>query len=114
MLARVVSGEARGEDYIGKVAVAAVVLNRMKSSRFPNTLKEVIYQNHAFTCMEDGQIHLEPDPESCHAASDAILGNDPTGGCLFYMNPGTATSRWMVKRISADAATVIGNHIFAR
>jgi len=114
LLAQVVHGEARGEDYIGKVAVAAVVLNRMKSSRFPNTLKEVIYQPRAFTCVDDGQIGLKPDLESYQAASDAILGSDPTGGCLFYMNPRTATSRWMHKRISADAATVIGNHVFVR
>lgn len=94
--------------------MAAVILNRIKSSQFPNTLKEVVYQPRAFTCVDDGQIQLKPDMESYKAAFDAILGNDPTGGCLFYLNPRTATSRWMSKRISAEAATVIGNHVFAR
>ncbi|HHY82834.1 MAG TPA: hypothetical protein GX505_09175 [Clostridiales bacterium] len=112
LLAHVVYGEARGEDYIGKVAVAAVVLNRVKSPHFPNTIKEVIYQPGAFTCVDDGQINLKPDHEAYLAAADAILGKDPTKGCLFYMNPRTATSRWMRKRISADNATVIGNHVF--
>jgi N-acetylmuramoyl-L-alanine amidase len=112
LLAQVVHGEARGEDYIGKVAVAAVVLNRMESPQFPNTLKEVVFQPRAFTCVDDGQIRLTPDLEAYKAAFDAILGSDPTGGCLFYMNPRTATSRWMHERISAEAATVIGNHVF--
>lgn len=113
MMAQAVHGEARGEDYVGKVAVAAVILNRTKSSLFPNTIKEVIYQPKAFTCVDDGQINLKPNLDAYLAVSDAILGNDPTNGCLFYMNPRTATSRWMRKRISADSATVIGNHIFA-
>lgn len=99
---------------MGKVAVAAVVLNRIKSSQFPNTLKEVVYQPRAFTCVDDGQIQLKPNIESYKAAFDAILGNDPSDGCLFYLNPKTATSRWMNKRISAEAATIIGNHIFIR
>jgi N-acetylmuramoyl-L-alanine amidase len=114
LLAQVIYGEARGEDYTGQVAVAAVVINRMKSPQFPNTLREVIYQPRAFTCVDDGQINLKPNLKSYQAASDAILGKDPTGGCLFYMNPRTATSRWMHKRISADTATVIGNHVFVR
>lgn len=114
-MARVVYGEARGESSAGKVAVAAVVLNRIKSPDFPNTLKEVVYQPRAFTCVDDGQINMTPDLPSYQAAFDAILGKDPTGGCLFYLNPRTATSRWMNNRISADAATtVIGNHVFVR
>ena len=114
MLAQVVHGEARGEDYIGKVAVAAVILNRMESPQFPNTLKKVIFQPKAFTCVADGQIGLTPGLESYEAAFDAILGSDPTGGCLYYMNPKTATSGWMHKRISAETATVIGNHVFVQ
>lgn len=112
MMAQTVYGEARGEAHIGKVAVAAVILNRIKSPLFPNTIKEVIYQPGAFTCVTDGQINLKPDLDAYLAVADAILGNDPTNGCLYYMNPKTATSRWMHKRISADAARVIGNHVF--
>ena len=63
--------------------MAAVVLNRLKSPAFPNTLKEVVYQPRAFTCVIDGQIELEPDLDSYWAAFDAILGNDPTKGCIF-------------------------------
>lgn len=111
-MASAVYGEARGEDHIGKVAVAAVILNRAKSSLFPNTIKEIVYQPGAFTCVDDGQINYKPDLDAYLAVSDAILGTDPTNGCLFYMNPKTATSRWMKKRISAESATVIGNHIF--
>ncbi|HHU77887.1 MAG: cell wall hydrolase [Caldicoprobacterales bacterium] len=111
-MAKAVHGEARGEEYIGKVAVAAVILNRVKSPLFPNTIKEVIYQPGAFTCVEDGQINLKPSPDAYRAVSDAILGNDPTNGCLFYMNPVTATSRWMRKRISAENTRTIGNHVF--
>ncbi len=114
MLAAVINGEARGESYEGKVAVAAVVINRMNSPQFPNTLEEVVYQPGAFTCVSDGQIKLEPGPECYYAAYDAILGNDPTSGCLFYLNPKTATSRWMLKRMKTGAVTVIGNHVFTK
>lgn len=113
LLAHVVHGEARGEPYIGKVAVAAVVLNRIKSTAFPNTLKEVVYQPRAFSCVADGQIELKPDLDSYRAAFDAILGNDPTGGCLFYYNPKIATSRWMKSRVQTSTV-VFGNHIFSQ
>jgi len=109
----VIHGESRGESYEGKLAVAAVVMNRVKSPLFPNTIKEVIYQPGAFTCVQDGQINLEPDEESYRAAFDAILGKDPTGGCLFYYNPETATSRWMKHRRSIHVV-VIGNHVFMK
>ena len=111
-MAQAVHGEARGENFIGKVAVAAVILNRVDSPQFPNTIQEVIYQPNAFTCVDDGQINLEPNLDAYLAVSQAIMGNDPTEGCLFYMNPRTATSRWMRKRISAETATTIGNHVF--
>lgn len=111
-MAQAVHGEARGEDFIGKAAVAAVILNRVNSPLFPNTIKEVIYQPKSFNCVDDGQINLKPNLEAYLAVSDAILGSDPTKGCLFYMNPRTATSRWMQKRISADTAMTIGNHVF--
>ena len=113
LLAKLIHGEARGEPYIGKVAVAAVVINRINSQIFPNTLKEVVYQPRAFTCVDDGQINLTPDLDSYRAAFDAILGNDPTGGCVFYYNPRTATSRWMKTRIQASTVT-LGNHIFMK
>lgn len=109
LLARLVHGEARGEPYRGKVAVAAVVLNRVRSASFPNTLAGVIYQSGAFDAVSDGQINLAPDQESINAARDALNGWDPTGGCLYYYNPRTATSRWMLSR---PVRLYIGNHAF--
>ena len=109
LLARLVHGEARGEPYRGKVAVAAVVLNRVKSPSFPNTLAGVIYQSGAFDAVSDGQINLAPDSESINAARDALNGWDPTYGCLYYYNPRTATSRWMLSR---PVLLRIGNHAF--
>lgn len=109
LLARVVYGEARGEPYTGQVAVAAVVLNRVKSSSFPNTIAGVVYQSGAFDCVSDGQINLTPNQSAYNAARDALNGWDPTYGCLFYYNPRTATSRWMLSR---TIKLNIGNHAF--
>lgn len=109
LLARVVYGEARGEDYVGQVAVAAVVLNRVESSSFPNTIAGVVYQAGAFDCVSDGQINLTPDSTAISAAQDALNGWDPTYGCLFYYNPRTATSEWMLSR---PVKLVIGQHNF--
>ncbi len=109
LLARIVHGEARGEVYTGKVAVAAVVLNRVRSSSFPNTIAGVIYQQGAFDAVSDGQINLAPDSQSIKAAQDALNGWDPTYGCLFYYNPRTATSAWMLSR---PVKLSIGNHNF--
>lgn len=109
LLARVVHGEARGEPYKGKVAVAAVVLNRVESSSFPNTIAGVVYQSGAFSAVKDGQINLTPDSESIRAAQDALNGWDPTGGCLYYYNPNTATDSWIRTR---TVKTVIGRHYF--
>lgn len=109
LLARLVHGEARGEPYKGKVAVAAVVLNRVRSASFPNTIAGVIYQSGAFDAVSDGQINLQPDQESINAARDALNGWDPTNGCLYYYNPKTATSRWMLSR---PVLLRIGNHAF--
>ena len=109
LLARVVYGEARGEEYIGQVAVAAVVLNRVESSSFPNTIAGVVYQAGAFDCVADGQINLTPDDTAVKAAQDALNGWDPTYGCLFYYNPRTATSAWMLSR---PVKLVIGQHNF--
>ena len=110
LLAKCVYGEARGEPYVGKVAVAAVVLNRVKNSNFPNTIAGVIYQPLAFTAVADGQINLTPDNECIAAAQDALNGWDPTNGCLYYYNPKTATSAWIYTR---QVKLVIGNHRFA-
>lgn len=109
LLAKVVHAEARGESYIGKVAVAAVVLNRVEHPDFPNTLYGVIYQPWAFTCTHDGQIDLEPDRASYQAAQDALNGWDPTYGCIYYYNPAVATSSWIFNR---EIVTTIGDHVF--
>lgn len=110
LLARCIYGEARGESYTGQVAVGAVVLNRVKSSDFPNTISGVIYQKHAFTAVSDGQINLTPDQTAINAAKDAMNGWDPTGGCLYYYNPVTATSEWIFSR---ETVITIGKHVFA-
>ena len=110
LLARLVHGEARGEPYTGKVAVAAVVLNRVRSASFPNTISGVIFQTGAFDCVYDGQLWLTPDSESIRAANDALAGWDPTSGCLYYYNPSTATSAWIWTR---EVRLNIGAHAFA-
>lgn len=109
LLARTIHGEARGEPYIGKVAVAAVVLNRVKSPIFPNSVAGVVYQPLAFTAVADGQINLTPNKDSINAARDAINGWDPTYGCLYYWNPATATSKWIWSR---KVTLKIGKHWF--
>lgn len=110
MLAKCIYAEARGESYTGQVAVGAVILNRVASSSFPNTISGVIYQKGAFTAVSDGQIKLEPDKTALNAASDAMNGWDPTYGCLYYYNPAVATSSWIFGR---KTVTTIGKHIFA-
>ena len=111
LLARAVYGEARGEPYAGQVAVAAVILNRVRSSKFPNTVSGVIYQKGAFTAVSDGQINLTPNTSAYNAARDAMNGWDPTNGCLYYYNPATATSKWIW---SLKVEVKIGRHSFAR
>ena len=110
LLAKCIYGEARGESYTGQVAVGAVVLNRVASSEFPNTIAGVIYQKGAFTAVDDGQINLTPNQTAINAAQDAMNGWDPTYGCLYYYNPATATSSWIFTR---ETVTTIGNHVFA-
>ena len=110
LLAKCVYAEARGEPYTGQVAVAAVILNRVASPDFPNTISGVIYQPWAFTAVNDGQISLEPDQTAYNAARDALNGWDPTYGCLYYYNPTTATSQWIYSR---QTVVQIGEHIFA-
>ena len=110
LLARCVYGEARGEPYLGKVAVAAVVLNRVRHASFPNTVAGVIYQPGAFTAVSDGQFWLTPDADAYRAARDALNGWDPTYGCLYYYNPRTAVSAWIWSR---QVRLSIGKHSFA-
>lgn len=110
LLAKCIYAEARGESYTGQVAVGAVILNRVASSAFPNTIAGVIYQQHAFTAVSDGQINLEPDKTAMNAASDAMNGWDPTYGCIYYYNPAVATSSWIFGR---KTVTTIGKHVFA-
>ena len=111
LLARIINGEARGENYTGQVAVGAVVLNRVRSSSFPNTIAGVIYQPGAFTAVSDGQIN-KPVVQSCYnAARDALNGWDPSGGALYYYNPKTATSDWIWSR---PVVARIGNHVFCK
>ncbi len=110
LLARLIYGEARGESYVGQVAVGAVVMNRIKSASFPNTMSGVIYQRYAFTAVDDGQINLTPNATARKAAQDAMNGWDPTYGALYYYNPATATSAWIFSR---QTTVTIGRHVFA-
>ena len=113
LMARAINGEARGEPYEGQVAVGAVILNRVKSSQFPNTIAGVIYQSGAFTAVADGQINvpIEEGSSVYKAAKDAMNGWDPTGGCIYYFNPDTATNKWIWSR---PQVKTIGKHIFCK
>jgi N-acetylmuramoyl-L-alanine amidase len=109
IMANAVYGESRGEPFEGQVAVAAVILNRVKSPSFPNTPSGVIFQPGAFTAVADGQIYLKPNEQARKAVQQALNGWDPSGGCLYYFNPKTATSKWIWTR---PQVKTIGQHIF--
>lgn len=113
LMARAINGEARGESYEGQVAVGAVILNRVKDSRFPNSISGVIYQPGAFTAVSDGQINAAISEGSTvyKAAQDAINGWDPTSGCVYYFNPNTATNKWIWSR---PLVKTIGKHRFCK
>ena len=113
LMARAINGEARGEPYEGQVAVGAVILNRVKDSRFPNSISGVIYQSGAFTAVSDGQINAPISENSTvyKAAQDAMNGWDPTGGCVYYFNPNTATNKWIWSR---QLVKTIGKHRFCK
>ena len=113
LMARAINGEARGEPYEGQVAVGAVILNRVKDSRFPNSISGVIYQPGAFTAVSDGQINAAISEGSTvyKAAQDAINGWDPTSGCVYYFNPNTATNKWIWSR---PLVKTIGKHRFCK
>ncbi len=113
LLARCVNGEARGESYVGQVAVAAVILNRVKHPSFPNTLAGVIYQPGAFTAVSDGQINVPISTDSTvyQACEDAMNGWDPSGGAIYYYNPEKTTNKWIYSR---EVICRIGKHVFAQ
>ena len=111
LLAKLIYGEARGEPYSGQVAVGAVVMNRVRSSSFPNTISGVIYQSGAFDAVRDGQINLTADATAKKAAQDAINGWDPSYGAIYYFNPSTATNKWILSR---PMTITIGRHRFCK
>lgn len=112
LLARLINGEARSEPYKGQVAVGAVILNRVKSAEFPNTIPGVIFQKGQFTCVTDGQFNKPIDPKSTvyKAAKEAMNGSDPSNGALFFYNPKTTKSKWL---FSLQTTLTIGKHRFA-
>lgn len=111
LLSRLIYGEARGEPYTGQVAVGAVVMNRVRSSSFPNTISGVIYQSGAFDVVADGQINLTPNDTARKAAQDALNGWDPSYGAIYYFNPSTATNKWIWSR---PMTITIGKHRFCK
>ncbi len=111
LLARAISGEARGEPYEGQVAVGAVILNRVDNPNFPNTIAGVVYQKGAFDSVADGQINMTPTATARKAAQDALNGWDPSGGCIYFYNPVTSTSKWIWSR---PIVKKIGKHNFAK
>ena len=111
LLSKLIAGEARGESYEGQVAVAAVVINRVKDSRFPNSLEGVIYQKNAFSVVRDGKIYSEPTSSTYRAAQEAIYGSDPTGKAIYFWNPDISTCSWIN---TLNPHLRIGNHVFAK
>lgn len=111
LIAQVVYSESKSEPYKGKVAVASVILNRLKSPNFPKTVKGVIKQKYAFSCVKDGCINSIPDEDSYRAVLDALRGNDPTSRAVFFYNPKIATSKWMINVDKKDISK-IGQHVF--
>lgn len=111
LLARTINGEARGEPYEGQVAVGAVIMNRISDSRFPSSIPTVVYEPGAFTCVQDGQINAALQESPKKAAGDAVNGWDPSGGCIFYYNPKTATNKWIKTR---PIVKTIGKHVFTK
>lgn len=111
LLARAVNAEARGEPYVGQVAVGAVILNRLENPAFPNTVADIIYQPLAFSSVADGQINLQPTSQALKAAQEAVSGVDPTGGAIYFFNPAKTKNKFIWSR---PQIMQIGNHIFTR
>lgn len=111
LMARLVRAEAEAEPYEGQVAVAAVVLNRVQSSRFPNTVRNVIYQGHQFEPVSNGRIYIPARDVHVRAVRDAIAGWDPSRGALYFFNPAYTSNSYLW---SLTIVARIGNHVFAR
>jgi len=111
LLSKLVAGEARGESYEGQVAVAAVVINRVKDSRFPDSLEGVIYQKNAFSVVKNGTIYAEPTSSTYRAAQEALYGSDPTSNAIYFWNPDISTCSWIN---TLNPYLRIGNHVFAK
>ena len=111
LLARIIGAEARGESYVGQVAVGAVVLNRVRHSSFPDTIAGVVYQSGAFSAVRDSNWNVAPDDTAKKAARDAINGWDPTGGAIYYYNPAKTSNQWIRSR---PVVTTIGRHVFCK
>ncbi len=111
LLSRAINGEARGEPYIGQVAVGGVIMNRVRDPRFPKTIAGVIYQSGAFTAVSDGQINAPLEPSPTRAANDALNGWDPSGGAIYYYNPAKTTNKWIWSR---PVIKRIGKHVFSK
>ena len=113
LLARLINGEARGEPYLGQVAVGAVVMNRVKDPKFPNTISGVIYQKGQFSCVKDGNFDkpIKEGSTVYKAAEEALNGSDPSNGSIYFYNPKTAKSDWLFTR---PVVKTIGNHRFAK
>ncbi|MCM8710729.1 cell wall hydrolase [Clostridium sp. SYSU_GA19001] len=111
LMAQIVYAESRSEPYDGKVAVASVILNRLKSPDFPKTIEGIIKQKNAFSCLKNGEIHVVPDKASYAAVLDALKGKDPTNKAVFFYNPKISTSTWM-KKVNKTNIKSIGNHVF--
>lgn len=109
LLARIISAEARGEPYLGQVAVGACVLNRIEHPSFPDTLSGVIYQPGAFTAVTDGQFNQPIADSAYSAAREALNGSDPSGGAIYYYNPDKTSNKWIRTR---PVIKRIGNHLF--
>lgn len=110
LLARVIYAESRGEPFEGQVAVGAVLMNRLRDSRFPKSLSQIIFKRGEFCTVRDGQIWKNPNQEALKAARLAAAGWDPTGGAVYFYNPAKTTSRWIWSR---PVVNRIGNHVFA-
>ncbi|WP_419726032.1 cell wall hydrolase [Terrisporobacter petrolearius] len=111
LLSKLVAGEARGESYEGQVAVAAVVINRVKDSRFPDSLEGVIYQKNAFSVVKNGTLYAEPTSSTYRAAQEALYGSDPTNDAIYFWNPDISTCNWIN---TLNPYLRIGNHVFAK
>lgn len=112
ILASIINAEARGESYNGKVAVGAVIINRVYHPSFPNSIREVVYQSGQFTPVENGMINLSPNSDSYKAAYDAVGGMDPSKGSLYFYNP--AKSRNPDFFAKMEKVITIGNHDFLK